>query len=58
MESQDAVTAAAVALDVPEVDDETSAEIDGQLIMVLSAFTDCESFDVVTSVGGDRGFES
>ena len=58
MESQDAVIAAAVALGVLAVDDETSAEIDGHFFTVLSAFTDCESFDVATSAGGDRGFES
>ena len=57
VESQDVVTAA-VALGVPELDAETSAEIDGQLFIVLSAVTDGESFDVVTSAGGDRGFES
>ena len=37
---------------------ETSAEIDGQLFVVLSALTDGESFDVVMSAGGDHGFES
>ena len=57
VESQDVVTAA-VALGVPELDAETSAEIDGQLFTVLSALTDGESFDVVTSAGGDRGFET
>ena len=36
---------------------ETSAEIDGQLFVVLSALTDGESFDVVMSAGGDHGFE-
>ena len=49
VESQDVVTAAAVALGVPEVDAETSAEIDGQLFMVLSAHMDGESLDVVTA---------
>ena len=58
VESHDVVTAAAVAIGVLELDAETSAEIDGQLFMVLSALTDCESFHVVTSAGGDRGFES
>ena len=58
VESQDEVTAAAGALGVPELDDETSTEIDGQLFMGLSALTDSESFDIVTSAGGDRGFES
>ena len=43
---------------MPELDAETSTEIDRQLFLVLSAVTDGESFDVVTSVGGDRGFES
>ena len=52
------VTAAAVALGVLELKDETSAEIDGQLFIVVSALTDGESFDVVTSAGGDRCFES
>ena len=37
---------------------DTSSEKDGQLSMVLSALTDGESFDVVTSAGGDHGFES
>ena len=58
VESQDVVTAAAIALGVPELDAETSAEIDGQLFIVLSALTDGESFDVVTSAGGDGGFEN
>ena len=49
-ESQDVVTA--------ELGVETSAEIDGQLFVVLSALTDGESFDVVMSAGGDHGFES
>ena len=57
-ESQDAVTAATVAFGVPELGVETSAEIDGQLFVVLSALTDAESFDVVMSAGGDHGFES
>ena len=57
VESQEVDTAAAAALGVPELDVETSAEIDGQLFMVLSAFTGGESFDVVTWAGGDRGFE-
>ena len=35
---------------------ETSAEVDGQLFVVLSALTDGESFHLVTS--GGRGFES
>ena len=50
-ESQDAVTAAAVALRVHDLDDEVSAEIDGQLFIVLSALTDSESFDIVMSAG-------
>ena len=57
-ESQDVVTAATVAIGVPELGVETSAEIDGQLFVVLSALTDGESFDVVMSAGGDHGFES
>ena len=57
-ESQDAVTAATVAVGVPELGVEMSAEIDGQLFVVLSALTDGESFDVVMSAGGDHGFES
>ena len=35
-----------------------SAEIDGQLFVVLSALTEGESFDIVMSTGGDHGFES
>ena len=58
VESQNLVQAAAVALGVPELDAETSAERDEQLFIVLSALTDGESFDVVTSAGGDHGFES
>ena len=57
-ESQDVVTAATVAIGVPEFGVETSAEIDGQLFVVLSALTDGESFDVVMSPGCDHGFES
>ena len=56
-ESQDVVTASTVAICVPELGVETSAEIDGQLFVVLSALTDGESFDVMPP-GGDRGFES
>ena len=41
-----------------DLDDEVSAEIDGQLFIVLSALTDGESFDIVMSAGGDNGFES
>ena len=58
VESQDAVTATAVALGVLELEAEMSIEIDGQLFMVLSALPDGESFDVVMSAGGDHGFES
>ena len=58
VESQDAVTATAVALGVPELEAEMPTEIDGQLFIVLSAVTDGESFDVVMSAGGDHGFES
>ena len=57
-ESQDVVTETAVAIGVPELGVETSAEIDGQLFVVLSAVTDGESFDIVMSAGGDHGFES
>ena len=46
------------ALGVLDLDDETSAEMDGQLFGVLSALADGESVDVVTSAGGARGFES
>ena len=46
-ESQDVVTAATVAIDVPELGVETFAEIDVQLFVVLSALTDSASFDVV-----------
>ena len=38
-EPQDAVTAATVAVGVPELGVEMSAEIDGQLFVVLSALT-------------------
>ena len=41
-----------VAIGVPELGVETSAEIDVQLFVVLSAFTEGESFDIVTSAGG------
>ena len=39
-ESQDVVTAATIAIGVPELGVETSAEIDGQLFVVLSALTE------------------
>ena len=58
LESQDAVTATSVALGVLELEAEMSTENDGQLLKVLSALTDGESFDVVMLAGGDRGFES
>ena len=58
VESQDAVTATAFALGVPELEAEMSTEIDGQLFIVLSALTDGESFDVVMSAGGGHCFES
>ena len=58
VESQDAVTATAVALGVPELEAEMSTEIDGQLFIVLSVLTDDESSDVFMSAGGDHGFES
>ena len=51
-ESQDVVTAASVAIGVPELGVEMSAEI------VLSALTEGESFDIVMSAAGDHGFES
>ena len=53
-ESQDVVTAATVAIGVPELGVETSAEIDGQLFVALSALTEGESFDIVMSAGGDH----
>ena len=49
----DVVTAAAVALGVPELDADTSAEVDGQLFTVLFALTDGEIFDIVTPAGSD-----
>ena len=58
VESQDVITAAAVALGVPGLGAGTSTEIEAQLFVVLSALTVSESFDVVMSAGGDRGFES
>ena len=58
VESHDAVTATSVALGVPELEAGLSTEIDGKLFMVLSAFTDGQSFVVVMSAGGDHGFES
>ena len=57
-ESQDEVTAATVAIGVPELGVETSAEIDGPLFVVLSALTEGERSDIVMSAGGDHGFES
>ena len=57
-ESQDVVTAATVAIGVPELGVETTVEIDGQLFVVLSALTEGESFDIVMSAEGDHGFES
>ena len=57
-ESQDVVTAATVAVGVPELEAGMSAEIDGQLFIVLPALTDGESSDVVISAGGNHGFES
>ena len=56
--SQDEITATAAALGVPELEAEMSTEIDGQVFIVQSAFTDGECFDVVTSARGDHGFES
>ena len=58
VESQDVATAATVAIGVPELGVETSAERDVQLFVVLSALTEGESFDIVMSAGGDHGFES
>ena len=46
-ESQDVVTTATVAIGVLELGVETSAEIDGQLFVVLPALTEGESFDIV-----------
>ena len=57
-ESQDVVTGATVAIGVPELGVETSAEIDVQLFVVLSALTEGESFDIVMSAEGDHGFKS
>ena len=57
-ESQDVVTAAIIAIGVPELGVETSAEIGVHLFVVLSALTKDESFDIVMSAGGDDGFES
>ena len=57
-ESQDVVTTAAIAIGVAELGVETSAEIDVQLFVVLSALTEGESFDIVMSAGCDHGFES
>ena len=52
------VAAATVAVGVPELGVETSAEKDVQLFVVLSALMDGESFDVAMSAGVDHGFES
>ena len=57
-ESQDVVTGATVAIGVPELGVETSAEIDVQLFVVLSALTEGESFDIVMPARSDHGFES
>ena len=51
-ESQDVVTAATVAIGVPELGVETFAQIDVQLFVVLSALT--EGFDIVMSAGSDH----
>ena len=56
-ELQDVDTAASVAIGVPELGVETSAE-NRRLFVVLSALTEGESFDIVMSAGGDHGFES
>ena len=50
-ESQDVVTGATVAIGVPELGVETSAEIDVQLFVVLSALTEGESVDIVMPAG-------
>ena len=42
-ESQDVVRAGTVAIGVPELGVETSAEIDGQLFVVLSALTEAST---------------
>ena len=55
---QDVVTTATVAIGVLELGIATSAEIDEQLFVVLSALTEGESFDIVMSSGGDHGFEN
>ena len=57
-ELQDVVTSATVAIGVLELGVVTSAGIDVQLFVVLSALTEGESFDIVMSAGGDHGFES
>ena len=57
-EAQEVVTSATVAIGVRELGVETSAEIDVQLFVVLSALTEGESFDIVMSAGGDHDFES
>ena len=57
-ESQDVVTPATIAIGVPELGVETSAEIDGQLFVVLSTLTEGGSFDIVMSAGGEHGCES
>ena len=56
--SQDVVTAATVAIGVPELEIGLSTEIDGQLFIVPSALTEGESLDIVMSAGVDHGFES
>ena len=53
--SQDVVTAATVAIGVPELGVETSAEIDGQLFVVLSVLTEGESFDIVVTMASRVG---
>ena len=58
VDSQNAVTATAVALGVLEFEAEMSTEMDGELFIVLSALTVGDSFDIVMSAGGDHGFES
>ena len=57
-ESQEVVTAATIAIGVPELGVEMSAEMDVQLFVVLSARTEGGSFDIVMSAGDDHGFES
>ena len=58
MKSQDVVIAAAFAFGVPELDDENVCRERRASLQSAVDLTDGQSFDVVTSAGGDRGFES